>query len=111
MTGESGSESIGKAFQPGDMVAYADGSIVSKMLINKKSGSVTLFAFDEGEGLSAHTAPFDALLIVLEGIVCVTIGEKGQELHSGEAILMPARIPHAVKPLTKMKMMLVMIHD
>ncbi len=111
MTHEKNPGFVGKVFRPPDIVSYEEGSIVSKMLLNKKSGNVTLFAFDEGEGLSAHTAPFDALLIVLEGNVCVTIGEEEQTLQEGYAILMPAKIPHAVKPLSRLKMMLVMIHD
>jgi quercetin dioxygenase-like cupin family protein len=94
-----------------DMVSFQDGSIVSRMLMNKSSGTVTLFAFASGEGLSEHSAPYDALLVNLEGTVEVTIGGIPHTLQEGKMILMPAGIPHAVKALSRFKMMLVMIHE
>jgi quercetin dioxygenase-like cupin family protein len=95
---------------PRDMVSYQDGSIVSRMLINTSSGTVTLFAFDKEESLSEHSAPYDALLINLEGQVEVTVGGKPCLVKEGEMVLLPARIPHAVRALSRFKMMLVMIH-
>jgi quercetin dioxygenase-like cupin family protein len=94
-----------------DMVTYQKGSIVSRMLINKSSGTVTLFAFDEGEGLSEHSAPYDALLVILEGMAEVTIGGSPYQLEKDQTIHLPARVPHAVKAITPFKMMLVMIHE
>ncbi|MDD1673156.1 MAG: cupin domain-containing protein [Methanomicrobiales archaeon] len=94
-----------------EMVSYQEGSIVSRMLINKPSGTVTLFSFDQGEGLSEHSAPYDAMLINLEGEVEVIIGGKARTVKGGEMIIMPARIPHAVKALTRFMMVLVMIHE
>lgn len=93
------------------LTEYQQGSVVSRMVINKKAGTVTTFAFEVGEGLSEHAAPFDALLIALEGEVDVTIGGKVNHLTAGEMIIMPANIPHAVLPTTRFKMLLVMIHE
>ncbi|MDD1679272.1 MAG: cupin domain-containing protein [Methanomicrobiales archaeon] len=93
-----------------EMVSYQDGSIVSRMLINTASGTVTLFAFDKGQGLSEHSAPYDALLINLEGQLEVTIEGTPYLVMEGEMILMPARVPHAVRAISPFKMMLVMIH-
>jgi quercetin dioxygenase-like cupin family protein len=93
-----------------DLVSYQDGSIVSRMLINKPAGTVTLFAFDQSEGLSEHSAPYDALLIILEGQAEITAGETPHLLREGQMILLPARIPHAVKASSRFKMMLIMIH-
>ncbi len=95
-----------------DSITYQQGSIVSKQLIIKKdTGNVTLFAFDEGQGLSEHTAPFDAMVQVLEGEAEVTISQKPYILKTGEMIIMPANHPHAVKALQKFKMLLVMIRS
>jgi quercetin dioxygenase-like cupin family protein len=92
-----------------DIVAYQRGSVVSKALIKKETGSVTLFAFDKGEGLSEHTAPFDALVHVLDGEVQITISGKSLTLKQGEMIILPAEEPHALKAVARFKMMLVMI--
>ena len=92
-----------------EMVNYQDGTIVSKTIINKDTGTVTLFAFDKDQSLSEHTAPFDALLQVLSGEVDVYISGKKHHLTTGEMILMPANVPHAVKAIEKFKMMLIMI--
>jgi quercetin dioxygenase-like cupin family protein len=92
-----------------DMVDYKEGSVVSKALIKKKTGTVTLFSFDQGEGLSEHTAPFDALVHVLDGQVEITISGKPVTLNQGEMIIMPADEPHALKAVEKFKMMLTMI--
>ena len=91
------------------MVNYQDGTIVSKTLINKDKGTVTLFAFDKDQSLSEHTAPFDALLQAIDGEVEVAISGKKHHLTTGEMILMPANVPHAVKAIEKFKMMLIMI--
>jgi quercetin dioxygenase-like cupin family protein len=96
-------------FITSESIDYAAAAVVSKTIIKKPSGNVTLFAFDQGEGLSEHTAPFDALVQVLEGVVEVTIGGKPYMLKQGESIIMPATIPHALKALEKFKMMLTMI--
>lgn len=92
-----------------EMVKYQDGTIVSKTLINKDSGTVTLFAFDKDQSLSEHTAPFDALLQVFDGAAEVEISGKKHHLTNGEMILMPANVPHAVRANEKFKMMLIMI--
>ena len=92
-----------------DMVAYQNGSIVSKEIIKKATGTVTIFAFAQGQGLSEHTAPFDALVYVLDGEVEILISGKSHHLREGEMIVMPAGEPHALKALTPFKMMLVMV--
>ena len=92
-----------------DSVTYADDSIVSKILLRNDKGNVTLFAFDKGEMLSEHTAPFDAIVQVLDGSVEIEINHKPHILVTGESIIMPANIPHAVTALEKFKMLLIMI--
>jgi quercetin dioxygenase-like cupin family protein len=94
-----------------DLVSYQEGSIVSKTIVEKKTGTVTLFAFDGGQGLSEHTAPFDALVWILDGEATVTISGKSHRLKEGEAILMPANQPHALEGPGKFKMMLTMIRS
>ena len=93
-----------------DLVAYEKGSVVSRTIIDKKAGTVTLFSFDGGQGLSEHTAPFDALVCILDGEAEIVISGKPFHLKSGEAIVMPAGQPHAVKALKRFKMLLTMIH-
>ena len=94
-----------------ELVNYQDGAVVSREIIKKPTGNVTLFAFDEGQGLSEHTAPFDALVEVLEGEAEITIAGKPHQLRGGEIILMPAGQPHALKALKRFKMMLIMIRS
>jgi quercetin dioxygenase-like cupin family protein len=94
-----------------DMVAYQKEAVVSKTIIEKKTGTVTLFAFDEGQGLSEHTAPFDALVQVLDGEVEITISGNPFHLKKGEVIIMPANEPHALKAVTQFKMLLTMIRS
>ena len=94
-----------------DMVSYQDGAVVSRTLIDKKTGTVTLFAFGEGQGLSEHTAPFDALVQVIDGEVEITIAGKPYHLDAGEIIVMPAGVPHALKAARRFKMMLTMIRS
>ncbi len=91
------------------LVDYQAGGVVSKVILEKKVGTVTLFAFDQGEGLSEHTAPFDALVQLLAGEAEIMIAGQPFRLKAGEAILMPANQPHALKAIAKFKMMLVMI--
>ncbi len=102
---------FGKAevFSPAGLVAYAEGAVVSRTVVESGGGTVTLFAFAEGQGLSEHTAPFDALVNVLDGEVKIAIAGKPHLLKSGESIIMPANIPHALSAVTAFKMMLVMI--
>lgn len=94
-----------------DLVLYQAGSVVSRTLINEKAGTVTLFAFDDGEGLSEHTAPYDALVHILEGEAEVTISGKPFHLNQGDVIMMPANEPHALKALARFKMLLTMIRS
>ena len=91
------------------LVAYQDGAVVSREVIRKPTGTLTVFAFDKGQGLSEHTAPFDAFVQILDGVAEVTIDGKSQQVASGEFIIMPANIPHSLKAMEKFKMMLVMI--
>jgi quercetin dioxygenase-like cupin family protein len=92
-----------------DAISYQDNAIVSREIISKNSGTVTVFAFAEGQGLSEHTAPFDALVQILDGEVEIHISGKPHFLKEGEMIIMPANKPHAVKALEKFKMLLIMI--
>jgi quercetin dioxygenase-like cupin family protein len=92
-----------------DLAAYQDHSVVSREIIRKPAGTMTVFAFDEGEGLSEHTAPFDAVVFLLEGEAEITIDHKPYSVKEGEMIIMPAHKPHALKAMTKYKMLLVMI--
>ncbi|MGA3060819.1 MAG: cupin domain-containing protein [Candidatus Bathyarchaeia archaeon] len=91
------------------LAEYQEGSIVSRTLIDKKAGTVTFFAFDEGQGLSEHVAPYDALVSVLDGEAEVTMSEKIYHVKEGEMIILPANKPHALKAIRKFKMMLIMI--
>ncbi len=92
-----------------EMVDYQEGSIVSRTLIDKSAGTVTLFAFDKGQGLSEHTAPFDALVYLLDGEAEVTISGKLLQIKQGEMVMMPANQPHALEAINRFKMMLIMI--
>ena len=93
------------------LVEYQEGSVVSREVLKKPTGSVTVFAFDDGQGLSEHTAPFDALVFVLEGEAEITIADQPHRLNGGEMILMPAGQPHALKALHRFKMILTMIRS
>ncbi|MDO5844939.1 MAG: cupin domain-containing protein [Methanocorpusculum sp.] len=104
-------ELIGNTTDLKSLTDYQAGSVVSRMVINKKSGTVTAFAFEKGEGLSEHTAPFDALVIGLEGEAEIPIAGVSHTVKEGQMLIMPANVPHAVHPLTRFKMMLVMIHE
>lgn len=92
-----------------DLVDYQEGSVVSRTVIDRKTGSVTLFAFDVGQGLSEHTVPYDALVHLLEGKAKIVISGKEFRLKEGETIIMPANEPHALKAISRFKMLLMMI--
>jgi len=94
-----------------ELVAYQPGAVVSREIVKKKTGTVTVFAFDKAQGLSEHTAPFDALVQVLDGVAEITIGGVPHRLGKDEMILMPANVPHSVKAVERFKMMLVMIRE
>ncbi len=94
-----------------DLVDYQEGSIVSKMVLKKETGTVTAFAFDAGEGLSEHTAPFDALLHVIDGEAEVSVSGETFRLEAGEMIVLPANEPHAVAAAHRFKMLLTMIRS
>lgn len=94
-----------------EFVGYQDGAVVSREVMKKKTGTVTLFAFDAGQGLSEHTTPFDAMANVLEGEMEIVISGKPHRVNGGEMIIMPANQPHALKALLKSKMLLVMIRS
>ena len=94
-----------------DMVAYQDGSVVSKQIIKRKAGTVTIFSFDQGEGLSEHTAPFDALVQVLDGEVRINISGIPYDVKAGEMIILPVDEPHSLKAISRFKMLLTMIRS
>lgn len=94
-----------------DLAGYQEGSVVSRTIIDRKTGTVTFFAFDEGQGLSEHTAPFDALVYLLDGEAEVVISGKPFRLKGGEMVVMPANDPHALKAITRFKMILTMIRS
>ena len=98
-----------RAFSHGDLAAYQEHSVVSREIVRKPAGTMTVFAFDEGEGLSEHTAPFDAAVYIIEGEARITIDGKPHSVRGGEMIIMPANKPHALKAVTRYKMLLVMI--
>ena len=100
---------VGQTVSLRELLDYQEASVVSRTLIKKTAGTVTLFAFDKGEGLSEHTAPFDALVHLLDGEAEITISGKPHRLTEGQMIIMPANEPHALMALSRFKMMLVMI--
>jgi quercetin dioxygenase-like cupin family protein len=99
----------GKTLALSGLVQYQDGAVVSREIVRGKAGTVTAFAFDKGQQLSEHTAPFDALVVGVDGAADITIGGQVHPLKTGEMIIMPAGIPHALKAVARFKMMLVMI--
>ena len=98
-----------KAHDLATLVKYSKGSIVSRTLAENKAGTLTLFAFDDDQGLSEHSAPYDAVVQVLDGAVELTIGGKAVRAEAGQLVVMPANIPHAVKATTRFKMLLTML--
>jgi quercetin dioxygenase-like cupin family protein len=99
----------GTPFHLEKFVDYAQGSVVSKTLLKKSTGNITLFAFDQGQGLSEHTAPFDAVVQILDGEARITIGGQPQNVSSGEMLIMPAGISHSLQAEKRFKMLLIMI--
>jgi quercetin dioxygenase-like cupin family protein len=100
---------MSKALGLASLVDYQDGAVVSKTIIKKQTGTVTVFAFAKGEGLSTHSAPFDALVQILDGEARITIAGKAIKVGEGEMVIMPANKPHALKAIKPFKMMLVMV--
>lgn len=98
-----------KVFQPAGLVAYVRGSIVSKTLIDRKAGTLTLFAFDRGQALSEHVAPYDAVVQILDGEAEITIAGKHLKPRAGDMVIMPANVPHALKAGRRFKMLLMMV--
>lgn len=101
----------GTPFNLSGAVDYADGSVVSKTLLKKTSGNITLFAFAAGQGLSEHTAPFDAVVEILDGRAQISIGGTPQTAVAGEMLIMPANVPHALHAEERFKMLLIMIRS
>jgi quercetin dioxygenase-like cupin family protein len=94
-----------------ELINYQDGSVVSREIIRKSTGTITLFAFDKGQGLSEHTAPFDAMVQILDGEAEITISGKAYHLKEGQMIILPVNEVHALKAISKFKMLLVMIRS
>ncbi len=101
----------GEKFSWGKSIQYADKAVVSKHVLKKEAGNISLFAFDQGEGLSEHTAPFDAVVFIIDGTADIIINGESHILKAGEIIIMPAGIPHALKALERFKMVLTMIRS
>ena len=99
----------GMAFNLMNHIDYADGAVVSKTLVKREIGTITLFAFDQGQGLSEHTAPFDAVVQILDGEAEISIGGHPQTVRTGQMLIMPANIAHALQAHERFKMLLVMI--
>ncbi|OIN99532.1 MAG: cupin domain-containing protein [Elusimicrobia bacterium CG_4_10_14_0_2_um_filter_56_8] len=108
---ESQEELTGKALKAKDLVKYDKGAVVSRTILQKKTGTVTIFSFDKGQGLSEHTAPFDAMVEILDGEAEIFIAGKPHKVKAGEFIIMPANKPHSLKAVKKFKMALVMIRS
>lgn len=101
----------GKVLEMKELVGYAPGTVASRIIINPKTGNITLFSFDEEEGLSEHTAPFDAVVTILEGQCEVWVGGQTHQMRKGETIIFPAQVPHALSAITRFKMSLTMIRE
>ena len=106
---KSKTEFLGRPIDLAAGIAYADDAIVSKTLLDKKAGTLTLFAFDTGQGLSEHTSPYDATVLVVEGEGVLTIGGQRVVARAGELTIMPANVPHDVRAEQRFKMLLIMI--
>jgi quercetin dioxygenase-like cupin family protein len=101
----------GKVLKLKELVNYQEGTVASRMIVNRKAGSITLFSFDENEGLSEHTAPFDATVTILEGECEVWVAGQTWQMKEGETIIFPANAPHALSGITRFKMSLTMIRE
>jgi len=104
-------ELLGKVLDLKELVRYQDGTVASRMIVNRKAGSITLFSFDEDEGLSEHTAPYDAVVTILDGECEVWVAGTTHQMHKGDTIIFPANVPHALSATTQFKMMLIMIRE
>ena len=102
---------LGKPFNLADLVAYQSVSVVSRAVVTKGAGTVTVFAFDKGEGLSEHTAPFDAIAYITDGEGEITIAGKMLTAKTGEMVIMPANQPHSLKAVERFKMLLIMVRS
>jgi quercetin dioxygenase-like cupin family protein len=109
--GSGPAELLGKHLKMSDLVSYQDGSVVSRTLMDKPVGTVTIFAFDEGQGLSEHAAPYDAMVHVLEGELDLTLSGISHSMKEGDVIVMPANEAHALKAVRPFKMLLTMIRQ
>jgi quercetin dioxygenase-like cupin family protein len=108
---KEGGMPVSEALRLDELVQYGDGAVVSRTLVQRGVGTVTVFAFDQGQGLSEHSTPFDALVQILEGKAIITIGGEPIEVSAGESLLMPADIPHALDAPERYKMLLTMIRE
>ena len=108
---DAGRIPVAEVMRAADLVSYQAGAVVSRIIVKRDTGSVTLFAFDQGQGLSEHTAPFDALAQVLEGDAEIVISGKPLKVKAGEMVVMPANQPHALTAVAKFKMLLTMIRS
>ena len=104
-------ELVGQAAKLSDLIQVSADSIVSKILIDKPAGSLTLFAFDQGQRLSEHTSPYDAVVQIVEGSAVLNIGDKAVEPKAGQMVIMPANVPHSVEARERFKMLLIMIRQ
>jgi quercetin dioxygenase-like cupin family protein len=102
---------LGKAQKLAELIAYSQDAVVSKTILDKPAGTITLFAFDKGQKLSEHTAPYDAVVQVLDGQALLTIGGKDVQVSAGQVIIMPTNVPHAVAAQERFKMLLTMIRS
>ncbi len=102
---------LGKGQELARLIEYSKDSIVSKAILDKRAGTITLFAFDRGQKLSEHTAPYDAVVQILDGKARLTIGGENKEVPEGQIIIMPANVPHAVNAEGRFKMLLTMIRE
>ena len=101
----------GKVIDLKKAIDYSDAAVVSKTIVVKKTGTITLFAFDKGQALSEHTAPFDAVVQVLDGEAAILIGGKEVFVCAGQMVIMPANVPHALRAKKRFKMLLTMIRE
>ncbi|MBE0617016.1 MAG: cupin domain-containing protein [Proteobacteria bacterium] len=99
----------GQVIPLADHISYAEGAVVSKTLLDKKAGTLTLFAFDAGQGLSEHTVPYDATVEILDGEAVITIAGEDVRARAGDLVIMPAQVPHALRAAQRFKMLLIMI--
>lgn len=101
----------GQAIELAASIDYADGAVISKTLLDKRAGTLTLFSFDQGQGLSEHVSPYDATVLVTDGEATLVIGGKRLTVKAGELVIMPANVPHSVQAETRFKMLLIMIRE